>query len=245
MDIWRLYRPVHRCILCHNDTLSRICSHCRSLLQKINNPCPVCAIPDIPPQALCGQCLSNPPKFDHMCCAFLYQTPLDQLIHGFKERRQLTIGRALAELLLANLKSHYANEQLPDKIAATPLFWRKQWSRGFNQSLYLSRYLSRQLGIEHCNDLRRIRANDEQKTLNRKQRLQNLKHCFAVKRPLNGEHIAVVDDVVTTGATANTIARTLKQAGQVRSLSGPSPVRHFNKKMGTLSILTICVSRMN
>ena len=54
---------------------------------------------------------------------------------------------------------------------------------------------------------------DAQKTLNRKQRLQNLKHCFAVKKPLNGEHIAIVDDVVTTGATANAIAETLKQAG--------------------------------
>ena len=213
MDILRLYRPVHRCILCHNTTLSRICTDCHSLLPQIKNPCSVCAIPDIPGSGLCGQCLSNPPNFDHVLCAFLYQVPLDQLIYGFKYRRQLTTGRALAELLLADLKRHYANEQAPDKIAATPLFWRKQWSRGFNQSLCLSRYLSRQLGIEHFNGLQRIRANNEQKTLNRKQRLKNLKHCFAVKRPLNGEHIAVVDDIVTTGATANTIAKTLKQAG--------------------------------
>jgi ComF family protein len=213
MDILGFYRPVHRCILCHNDTLSRICSECYSLLPKINNPCPVCAIPDIPQQALCGQCLSNPPDFDQVRCAFLYQMPLDQLIRGFKHRRQLTTGRALAELLLVDLEGRYASEELPDKITAAPLFWRKQWSRGFNQSLCLSHYLSRRLGIEHFNGLQRIRANSEQKTLNRKQRLENLKYCFAVKKPLNGEHIAVVDDVVTTGATANTIAKVLKEAG--------------------------------
>ena len=213
MDIVRFYGPAHRCLLCHNNALGRICADCRSLLPQLENPCPVCAIPGIPTQNVCGQCLTKPPNFDSVHCVFLYQAPLDQLINGFKNRRQLTIGRALTELLLADLKDHYANDRLPDKITATPLFWRKQWSRGFNQSLFLSRYLSRKLNIQHFNGLKRIRPNDEQKTLNRRQRLQNLKGCFFVKKPLHGENIAVVDDVVTTGATANAIAKTLKQAG--------------------------------
>ena len=167
----------------------------------------------MPLQTSCGQCLSNPPYFDHVHCALLYQTPLDRLIYGFKDQRQFTTGRALAELLLASLIDHYTDTGLPDRIAATPLFWRKQWSRGFNQSVFLSSYLSRKLGIKRFNGLRRSKANDEQKTLTRHQRLRNLKQCFAVTKPLNGEHIALVDDIVTTGATANTIAKTLKQAG--------------------------------
>ena len=213
MDILRFYRQIHRCLLCHNNALSRLCTDCRSLLPKLENPCPVCAIPGISTQNVCGQCLTKPPNFDSVHCVFLYQAPLDQLINGFKNRRQLTAGRALAELLLEDLKAHYTNDLMPNKIAATPLFWRKQWWRGFNQSLFLSRYLSQKLNIEHFNGLKRIRSNDEQKTLNRQQRLQNLKDCFFVKKSLNGEHIAVVDDVVTTGATANAIAQTLKRAG--------------------------------
>ena len=168
----------------------------------------------MPLQTLCGQCLSNSPDFDHVHCAFLYQTPLDRLIYGFKGQRQFTIGRALAELLRASVEDHhYTDNDLPDRIAATPLFWRKQWFRGFDQSVFLSSYLSRQLGIRRFNGLRRINSNDEQKTLTRRQRLSNLKQCFAVNKVLNGEHIALVDDIVTTGATANTIAKTLKQAG--------------------------------
>ena len=213
MDILRLYRSLHRCILCHNSDQSRICTDCRSLLPQIENPCPVCAIPVMPTQSVCGQCLTKPPNFDYVHCVFLYRAPLDQLINGFKNRRQLTAGRALAELLLEDLKAHYINDLMPNKIAAMPLFWRKQWWRGFNQSLFLSHYLSRKLSIEHFNGLKRIRSNDEQKTLNRRQRLQNLKDCFFVKKPLSGENIAVVDDVVTTGATANAVAKTLKQAG--------------------------------
>ena len=215
------FRSTHRCILCHHHACRRICSDCYLLLQRLENPCPVCAMPNMPSQVTCGQCLHNPPHFDRVHGAFVYQAPIDQLIHGFKNRRQLITGRALAEWLLAALKTHYATDrhtidQLPDKISATPLFWRKQWSRGFNQSLWLSRYLCRRLGIDAFNGLRRIKANNEQKTLTRRQRLQNLSHCFAVTQPLNGEHIAVVDDVVTTGATANAIARVLKQAGAAK-----------------------------
>ena len=213
MDIWRRHCVAHRCVICHNETRNRICTDCRLLLPQLENPCPVCAIPNMSPETRCGQCLSKPPSFDWVICSFLYQKPLDQLINRFKNQRQLIIGRALAELLLADLKHYYVDHKLPDKITATPLFWRKKWSRGFNQSLFLSRYLSRALNIEHFNNLGRIAANDEQKKLNRKQRLQNLKHCFTVNGRLDGEHIAVIDDIITTGATANSIANTLKQAG--------------------------------
>ncbi len=105
----------------------------------------------------------------------------------------------------------------PDLIVPVPLHWRRRFIRGFNQSQWLANYLGRQLNISVDNKLlMRIRNTPPQQQLRRKQRQKNLKGAFQVKRPVEGQHIALIDDVVTTGSTVSELSRLLKKAGASR-----------------------------
>ncbi len=103
----------------------------------------------------------------------------------------------------------------PDTIIAIPLHWRRYWQRGFNQSELLANSLSRQLKIPLVKALTRCRSTTMQQSLNAEQRQRNLHNAFAVTKPelIQGRRIALVDDVMTTGATATEVARTLLSAG--------------------------------
>jgi ComF family protein len=102
---------------------------------------------------------------------------------------------------------------LPTLITPVPLHWRNQWSRGFNQSAFFSHALSKYLDIKHFEYSRRIKWTKPQKALSQKERIKSLRNSFLVTKPLNGESIVIVDDVMTTGATVNTLAKELKRAG--------------------------------
>jgi ComF family protein len=137
------------------------------------------------------------------------------LIADFKHKGHHFIGKGLSDTFCDAIRSHYQQQhlQLPDWVAPVPLHWWRQWQRGFNQSALFSEQISQQLGIEHFTHLKRIRATPAQKNLSREERLKNLQHCFKITRPLHGKSVAIIDDVMTTGATVNTLAKTLKQAG--------------------------------
>jgi ComF family protein len=201
------------CILCGADghADADICTPCLDDLPRNTPCCPRCALP-LAETALCGACLKQPPHFDRCTAPLRYEGPVPGLITGLKFHQQLANARLLAGLFLSHLQTQ--PDPLPELIIPVPLHPRRLKTRGYNQALELGKYLQRRLAIplslRHC---ARVRFTTAQADLPRKQRQQNLRNAFRLQQPLPGKRLALLDDVVTTGNTANELARTLKKAG--------------------------------
>lgn len=215
----QLLFPCH-CLLClapshHHQEL---CAACRDELPWLGHCCLRCALPLNSPDArLCGHCLRRPPRFEHCLSALRYQFPCDQLLVNFKYHRQLASGRLLAQLWLQHCRDP-AGSHRPQLLVPIPLHWRRRWTRGYNQSLLLAQHWGDALSLPVCSALRRGRHTPPQQGLNAAQRRRNLRDAFTLQHPssINGRHIAVVDDVLTTGTTANAAAAILLAAGARR-----------------------------
>lgn len=210
------------CLLCLasiKQLKPMICVDCQADLPTILQACSCCGLP-IPYDGLCGQCLKNTPAFHQVIAAYRYDFPVAQLISKFKYQQQWPLGHLLAHLLVAHLTRLYP-EQLdkPDYLLAVPLSKTRLKERGFNQAELLAKWLSKPLAIPLIPDLlRRVIDTPPQQTLSAKERYKNLKHAFQITNPnqLADRHIAIVDDVVTTGTTANRLATLCRQAGAKR-----------------------------
>lgn len=208
----------HLCILCGHSTPSRLCDFCRNsffITQKYR--CYRCAEP-LPALAYCcKQCMREPPYFDATHCFYNYAEPLSLLIHRFKQQKSIYIGKALAEIFASQLNHYYQQHHipLPDLLCPVPLHWIRLWKRGFNQSQFIAQTLNSHFKIPILRGLSQVKHVPHQKRLKRTQRLQNLAQAYQLKADINlhGMTIAIVDDVITTGATVNTIAKQLKLAG--------------------------------
>lgn len=213
------------CLLCHRvstpASASRlICSDCAAALPTLAPPhCPTCALPLTHPAPRCGQCLVRPPAFSEARIPFVYQHPLDGLIHQFKYRRQLASGKLLGELFLHALQATPLTQR-PDYLVPVPMHWRRRWQRGFNQTDILARQLGNALCIPTLYACRQPLNTHSQKGLSRTARLHNLRRSFTthpkVAPLLKHTHIALVDDVVTTTATARALSELLLAAGAQR-----------------------------
>ena len=169
--------------------------------------CPQCALPTAG-GGTCGTCLSHPPRFDRVSAAFAYAWPLAPLIHHYKYAGNL----ALATLLAQALSTRLAGDA--DLIIPMPLAPQRLRSRGFNQALEIARVVSRLTGVPLAPAAcRRGRDSAPQASLPWRARGQNIRNAFACDADLSGVRVAVVDDVMTTGATLNELARNLRQAG--------------------------------
>jgi ComF family protein len=215
LNLSSLLTPTSRqCLLCrsaHKGT-DNLCPFCKAQLPWLQTHCQCCAIPLVF-DGVCGACQTNRPPFSRCIAAFSYEQPIAQLINRFKDNGDLTAGRLLSDLLAEKLQEELI--RYPDLLVPVPLHWRRQFKRGFNQSLDIALRLSTQLGIP-CQDqlLTKTRATKPQHNLSRKQRLKNLKFSFEVSSAdLKGKHIALIDDVLTTGSTATTLTNQLLKAG--------------------------------
>lgn len=212
----------HSCLLCSERAEQRypLCVACEQELPWLDEFCLRCALPLPMAGLLCVQCSRRPPAFDQVVAPWHYGFPLDTLISRFKHNSQWPLGRLLAEMLGLNLL-HCYEEGLPrpDLLLPVPLARRRLRERGFNQAGMLGRWLSNALLIE-CDErlLLRTRETPAQQSLNARARRRNLRQAFALASAasIKGSHIAVVDDVLTTGATAQAIAQLLRQAGARR-----------------------------
>lgn len=156
------------------------------------------------------------PRFDACFAPYRYAYPLDFLIRALKYGGGIAHGRVLAELFASRLREAECDE-LPAALLPVPLGTARFIERGYNQAIELATHISRQLAIPLRTDLLiRTRETREQAGLDRKARRKNLRAAFALRQPLPVKHVAIVDDVVTTGSTANEIARVLKRAGASR-----------------------------
>lgn len=227
----RLLRAISRnllpsqCLLCASpsgdSTLPGLCPGCLYDLPFMDSGarCKICGLGLHSSGEHCGQCLHQPPNFSHSHIPFSYQYPLDGIIQGFKYRRHLASGQLLGRLLadyLEHCRQESPDWQAPDLIIPTPMHWLRRWKRGFNQADMLAGVLARQLGIPlACKLVQRHKRAPSQQGLSRHQRQRNLRNAFAIKHPerIAGKCIALVDDVVTTTATARELSRLLRKAG--------------------------------
>jgi len=168
----------------------------------------------------CGNCLKQVPAFDATIAAVDYGAPLDQLVVSLKFGGRLALAPMFASMMRdALLRS--PGISLPTVLAPVPLGSARLTQRGFNQALEIAKPLSRMLGVALEPRLAvRLRETAAQSTLHPEQRRLNLREAFTVSETvmesLRGRHVGIVDDVMTTGATLNELAATLKRFGAAR-----------------------------
>ena len=177
----------------------------------IGQDCTLCAAPSA--GLVCVECAAALPALDGhgpVHSAFAYAFPVDRLVHRYKSGADLAIGRWLAERLAERVR----REPRPDLLVAPPLAPRRLRERGFNQSLEIARVLSRRLRVRRAvRGVRKRRDTPAQRGLGRAARLRNLRGAFECRLDLRGKRVAIVDDVVTTGATVQALAAVLRGAG--------------------------------
>lgn len=197
------------CLLCHANSGERIlCENCDQKLPRLVGPiCGQCATP-LPAGHRCGSCLASPPYFDRLVVPFPYVFPIDALIQALKYGGRLTVSRMLADALAGKI------DERVDLLIPMPISGARLRERGFNQAHEIARLVSRVTGTELAVDVcRRVGHGPPQAMLPWQLRARNVRGAFVCDAGLDGMRIAVLDDVVTTGATLNEIARVLKRAG--------------------------------
>lgn len=205
-----------RCLACGARACASLCDACFHDLPWNDHTCQRCArpLPDLP-GSLCGACTHSRPTFDAAHAAFAYAWPVDRLIQRFKFNADLATGRILAQTLAKYLDLRQIPK--PDILIPIPLHRARLAERGFNQSGEVARILARSVNAKVAfNHLVRTQATPAQSGLDRAARRRNLRHAFECRGSVSGLHIALVDDVITTGSTAEAAARTLKRADAAR-----------------------------
>lgn len=205
-----------RCLLCgapgHEGR--DLCAGCLAEMPRNRTCCAHCALPLAVPSERCGHCLRHPRPWQSAWVPFRYAWPLNLLETRFKFSANLASGRALSKLWLQAGPA----PARPDCIIPVPLHPQRLRQRGYNQALELARPLSRAWGIElQPQLLRRQRATQPQSELDAIARRRNLRNAFAVPAGIElPRHVALVDDVMTTGSTLAECTRTLTRAGVKR-----------------------------
>lgn len=226
MDALSLWRPLsgalqrfvlpHRCLLCGgagNDGLD-LCRECARELPRNPVCCARCALPLPESAALCGQCQRRAPPWDAAWVPFRYAWPLDGLESRFKFGADLAAGRTLASLWLREAPP----AAVPAWLVPVPLHHGRLRERGYNQAMELAAPLARRLGTALRGDvLVRQRPTSPQTELGAVPRRRNVRGAFVTRADVAWPaHVALLDDVMTTGATLEECARVLKRAGVAR-----------------------------
>ncbi len=210
------------CALCGQRCAGVVCEGCRFDAVAAGPRCQICANPlpceDADAGRHCGLCLARPPAFDATIAAGDYAAPLDQLLLQLKFAARLQLAPwCAAQLRDQVLRQTAIGARLPDVIAPVPLGRARLAERGFNQALEVARPLSRMLGVPLAPRLlTRVRETAPQSAVAAAARLANVRAAFAASDAAAGLHVAVVDDVMTSGRTLDALAAALKGAGAVR-----------------------------
>ena len=211
--VQRLIAP--SCLLCAGPSAGTLlCAPCDADLPRLagkhGQHCDTCALP-ITSGAHCGACLTHPPAYDHVCAPFTYAFPADALVQALKYRSMLAIAPLFGNAIANSL------DERPDIIVPMPLADARLRERGFNQAQEIARHVAKLTGIPLLpRACRKVRDTQPQAALPWKERAKNVRRAFVCDEDFSGKHVAVVDDVMTTGATFNELARNLKHAGAVR-----------------------------
>lgn len=209
------------CLLCDLMADQPLCQPCQQDLpyyqsDKQHKICQCCAtIFSVGEQGdlgidYCGQCLSNAPLYQRAYACFYYAYPINHLITNVKYNSNLIILNQLAQMMISRFKPNCIFDCImPIPMHSLHLRWR-----GFNQSAILAKKIAKSLNVmADVNSCRCVRYPKKQTRLNQKQRLRNVTGLFAAKKQLNYQHVLIVDDVMTTGATVSALTKVLLSAG--------------------------------
>lgn len=210
---WRLPRI---CSLCdqYHDGSDAICHTCHTFFTPILSACTYCALP-LPEGCFltCGQCIQKKPYFDQTIAPYAFEEPLRTLLHEFKYHNGLYLISCLAKLIINHLPPHAYDTEC---LIPVPMHTTKLRHRGFNQAAELAKYIGKTLNIPcYLNACEKIIQTQPQAGLTAAQRHQNLSNAFQTKT-LPYTHVTLIDDLLTTGSTANELAKTLKKGGVER-----------------------------
>ncbi|MEW5892181.1 MAG: ComF family protein [Pseudomonadota bacterium] len=208
------------CLLCGADVpntngpAAPLCPGCLADLPRLATPrCPVCALPTALGE-VCGGCLRHPPAFDATHAAYRYAYPLDALLQHYKYGQGLHLAGFLAEQLAAEIATGL--DTRPDLVIPMPLHPRRLQERGYNQAGEIAKRLARRLDLPVAlTACTRAKDAPPQASLPLKERRKNIRGAFECRMDLAGKRIALVDDVMTSGASLDELAKTVKKAGAV------------------------------
>ena len=221
MDKFRsLFKRNGPCVLCgamgHNDL--DLCSPCYSEFRKLRPVCARCALPlhvSDHQQRLCGSCQQSPPPYAFVYRFADYAPPLDRLIQQLKFNQKLHLARLLGTLMASDIQQLAL--ALPDVLLPVPLHKQRLQQRGYNQAVEVARILATTLQVElDIHSCVRHTSTREQTGLSAKQRKINIKGAFHVRNAMQDKHVAIVDDVMTTGSTVSEISHALLKQGARR-----------------------------
>ena len=207
-----------RCALCVAPARDELlCRDCARTLEHLPPACPRCALPT-PGGSICGACLRAPPPFVASVAALTYAFPVDRLLQELKYGGRLALADWAAQALVAALAAEFSRRppaRRPDRVIAVPLAPARQRHRGFNQAREIALQVAAAFDLPIVDSLMRTRAADgtAQASLPWSARARNVRGTFLAKGEMAGARVALVDDVMTTGATLAEAARTLLRAG--------------------------------
>lgn len=199
----------HDCLLCGASSAEGLaCAGCTADLPALPASCPVCALPS-PGSAVCGTCLRAAPAFDATLAVWRYDFPVDRLVQSLKYQGDLPLARLFGEALARRVA-----EREVDAVVPMPLARERLMHRGFNQAVEIARAATRARRLAPETVLvERVRDTANQTDLPVAERARNVRGAFACRADVGGARVAVVDDVMTTGASLAEVAACLKRAG--------------------------------
>ena len=204
------------CPLCHETAEKNgLCRACWADLQTlwVDIPvCPHCAEPNAS-EEICGQCQKNPPQFDALYAAFRYEEPFITLIHRWKYQAALQYSGVITAFL-PNLLAKLPKNLPLDCVMSVPPSHRRLVEHGFDHTAILTNAVAKQLNLPIISPKLIEREHRvPQASLNRKQRMSNLKNSFTLHFDACGKNVLLLDDIATTGSTLNELSGCLKKKG--------------------------------
>ncbi len=209
MDVKQLFLP-GACFFCLTKTNDTWCKECETDFILNIARCPVCARNTINNE-VCGACLKRKPDFTSTEILFNYQYPANHLIKTLKFNNRPELAISIADKMAKQLSE---KPFLPKLLLPVPLHKKRQRDRGYNQSLVIANQIAKRLELKVNPSLcKRIKNTDPQSTLPMNTRMKNIKGAFCLTDTRLPEHIAIIDDVITTGSTVNELSALLSKAG--------------------------------
>ncbi|MCW8885564.1 MAG: ComF family protein [Motiliproteus sp.] len=221
--LFNRFKIPRQCLLCQQITSGRelICCNCHSDLPWLQHCCYCCAEPlkasasNAAPnlKRYCGRCLKKTPYFERTLSPLLYQFPIDRLVAQLKHQAKPDLLQLSCDLFLQTFESQI-RQQPPQQLIPVPLHRNRLYHRGYNQAAEWGRYLARNLDIQLNTSLcHRLLDTPHQQGLSAKQRRRNLAKAYQVGDCEGIHHVAILDDVMTTGTTIDLLARQLRRQG--------------------------------
>jgi len=202
-----------RCELCglYSPAIIGLCHDCISDLPALERSCQICAIP-MPTNGICGNCICNVYVINKIRSPYLYAYPLDKLIKKYKYKQKLGLVLPLTQALSRRVLAR--SEPLPEVIVPVPLHFKRVYTRGFNQALIIARIIAGLVKLPvDFTIIERARQTIPLFDMTPSQRVKSLDNAFRLTRNCNYQSVAIVDDIITTGATGNEIARLFRRSG--------------------------------